>query len=373
MKILLNATGAVHGTSATARYVRNLVRWLPVISQADNITAFEFWWRRRPFSLSMPKPVDLKTIIWPMPPRIGETIFRWAPFFGVGFPICSFDLVHQVDPSPIECRARRRVCTIHQASLMQRPELFLRDQVEAFHAWLYTVRTRASLLIAVSENMRQTLINDFCVPVDRIVAIPLGIDPHFSPLNNDINRKSPQGWPYLLYVGRINRCKNVKAVCEAFSRIALRHKDLHLVLIGWLDVPQDVVYQEWLPDARLRERLHIHPPLDPDGAELPNWYRGASVFIFPSLAEGWTSPPLEAMACGVPVVTSNVSSLPETVGDAALQVDPMDNEALANSIEKLLTDASLRAIMINRGLIHAAQYTWESTARKTINAYHCIL
>jgi glycosyltransferase involved in cell wall biosynthesis len=105
-----------------------------------------------------------------------------------------------------------------------------------------------------------------------------------------------------------------------------------------------------------------------DDEDLPALYSGASVFAFPSLYEGFGLPPLEAMACGTPVVTSNRSSLPEVVGDAGLLVNPLDIEALASAIDRLLTDPELSAGLIQRGLIRAASFSWTRTAR----AHRCV-
>ena len=108
-------------------------------------------------------------------------------------------------------------------------------------------------------------------------------------------------------------------------------------------------------------------------ADLPRLYSAAEIFVFPSLYEGFGLPPLEAMACGTPVVTSNVSSLPEAVGDAALTVDPYDVGELVLAIDRLLTDEMLRADLRRRGLERAAQFTWARTARETLAIYEQVL
>jgi glycosyltransferase involved in cell wall biosynthesis len=109
--------------------------------------------------------------------------------------------------------------------------------------------------------------------------------------------------------------------------------------------------------------------VDQAGDNLLNLYNGADLFVFPSFYEGWTSPPLEAMACGTPVITSNCSSLPETVGNAAIQVDPDNPQALAHHIEKVLSDDTLRKHLVKVGLNHVSSHTWEKAAKKLMEVF----
>jgi glycosyltransferase involved in cell wall biosynthesis len=371
MRILINATGGTHGVSGVARYVRNLVRWLPVVADSEEVTAFEFRWRKQPFADRIGATTPLRTVFWPMPPRVGEALFQRLPALGVGGPLRAFDLVHLPCPLPVECRARYRVVTVHQAPLMQRPELFPVTVVETFHHWLAATVKRAALLIAVSDNMRETLIDRFKVPAERVTAIPPGIDPQFSPGTPEGSLPCG-GRPYLLYVGRINLAKNVAAVCRAFRVLASRYPELQLVLVGPLDVPRETV-SEWLGRPSLDDRVQLTGVLPADSQELVDLYRSAQVFVYPSLTDGWTMVPIEAMACGTPVVTSNTSSLPEQVGDAALLVDPLDPEALAATTERLLVDTSLRRLLVERGLQHAAQFTGKRMACETLRAYRTVL
>jgi glycosyltransferase involved in cell wall biosynthesis len=132
---------------------------------------------------------------------------------------------------------------------------------------------------------------------------------------------------------------------------------------GWLYTP----IFERLEALGLRDRVRFVGYIDEE--ELPLWYAAATVFVFPSIYEGFGMPPLEAMACGTPVVTSNTSSLPEVVGDAGIMVDPHDAAALAAALAQLLNDADLRADLRTRGLQRAARFTWSTTAERTLRAY----
>jgi glycosyltransferase involved in cell wall biosynthesis len=176
--------------------------------------------------------------------------------------------------------------------------------------------------------------------------------------------------PYLLYLGGINARKNITQLFTAYARIRERHPDLLLVVGGkrqWRTGEIDAAFR------RLDLASHVHFTGYVADGDLPALYSAAELFVFPSLYEGFGLPPLEAMACGTPVVTSNVSSLPEAVGDAALTVDPYDVGELVLAIDRLLTDEMLRADLRRRGLERASRFTWARTARETLAIYEQVL
>ena len=359
MRILLNASGGNLGVSATARYVRSLVEWLPRVAPQDRIQTFEYLWRRRPFSWSV-RASNLHRRFLPLPPRLGQPLLRRIPCL-----LGSHDVLHLPDDHPLPARARAIAQTVHHGGPLESPELYDPAYCRGMLAWLERAVGRADCLIAVSEHMRRTLIERHGVPPDRVRAIPLGLDPGFQPQGS--RATGPEGRPYILFVGRLSVGKNVPTLCRAFSILAERDSDLALVLVGWNDVGPERL-ASWLSPAA-RSRLLVHEPVPADSPRLPELYRGARVFCLPSLGEGWASPPLEAMACGTPAVVSNVSSLPETVGDAGLTVDPRDPEALADALMRCHVDEELRASLTRRGLARAAQFTWERTARETAGLY----
>jgi glycosyltransferase involved in cell wall biosynthesis len=164
--------------------------------------------------------------------------------------------------------------------------------------------------------------------------------------------------------------KNYIRLMEALGRLRAGGLDVMLVIAGgkgWLDDP---IYRA-LDDLRLRE--HVHLIGFADDADLPALYSEARVTAFSSLYEGFGLPILESMACGTPVVTSNVSSMPEAAGEAALLIDPLNVEALAAALGRLLTDDSLRADLIERGYAQAAGFTWERSARALLTVYRSLL
>jgi glycosyltransferase involved in cell wall biosynthesis len=233
---------------------------------------------------------------------------------------------------------------------------------------------RADYFIAVSENTKAEFLN--CFPeIDprRVRVIPLGIGSEFRVLDRrSVKEKIKAAFqidrPYILYVGGLETRKNVQGILRGFSLVAHRYPDLDLVLAG--DPGHGYGEIEALAsEGCLPGRVKVIGYVGQETDRLPLLYNGAECFVFPSFSEGWTSPPLEAMACGTPVLTSNVSSLPETVGDAALTVDPSCPEAIGQAMDRLLADSALRADLQRKGLKHSSRFTWKRCAESTHALY----
>ena len=173
---------------------------------------------------------------------------------------------------------------------------------------------------------------------------------------------------YLLFVGTLEPRKNLTALLHAYAmlRAEWHDEDLKLVVAGrtgWL-------YQDIFATVKslgLEEEVIFTGFVDDE--DLPHLYWGAQLFVFPSLYEGFGLPILEAMASGVPVVTSNTASMPEVAGDAAMLVDPHDSKAIAEGMGKVLYQGRLRDVLIEKGLARARHFTWESVARRTLELY----
>jgi glycosyltransferase involved in cell wall biosynthesis len=212
------------------------------------------------------------------------------------------------------------------------------------------------------------------LPPERLFVIPEAAGPAFHPQDavaiEVVRRRYGLEGPFLLSVGSLEPGKNRERLLQAFARLQARGLKHALVVAGqraWR-------YEGEAPLARrlgLADSVRFlgHVPQ----ADLPALYSAADLFVFPSLYEGFGLPALEALACGTPVVASNVSALPEVVGDAALQVSPLDVEALADAMERLLRDDRLRSDLRERGLERAAQFSWEKAARQTAEVYHRVV
>jgi len=224
---------------------------------------------------------------------------------------------------------------------------------------------KASYVIAVSQNTKSDLIKYLNIPAEMITVIYNGIDHRiFKPV-----KSKPFDEPYILYVGSERARKNLNRLLEAFSTLKEEFKGLKLVKVGTpgrsAEFRRRILKQ--IESLGLNEDvIFVDSAAEND---LPHYYSAASLLVYPSLYEGFGLPPLEAMACGCPVVTSNNSSLPEVVGDAAITVDPCDVDALTNAMREVLTNDGLREAMIEKGLAQAKKFSWDKTAEKTLEVY----
>jgi glycosyltransferase involved in cell wall biosynthesis len=237
---------------------------------------------------------------------------------------------------------------------------------------------RAERVIAVSHATREDIEELFRVPSERISVVYNAPDPAFlqdSPTPEEVQRvleRYQVDYPFLLYAGTIRPQKNIPRLIEAFAVVRGRledhpvYRDLRLIIIGD-EISRYPAVRRAVIQTRVEAVVRFlgFVPLE----TLKVFYKTASAFVFPSLYEGFGLPPLEAMACGTPVVTSNVSSLPEVAGDAAVLVNPENVFDIAAGIREVLTNASLRAELIERGRRRARQFSWERTACQVLEIY----
>jgi glycosyltransferase involved in cell wall biosynthesis len=239
---------------------------------------------------------------------------------------------------------------------------------------------RAARIVAVSDATKRDVENLMGVHPNRIRRVYNAPDPGF--LDPQRSRGSEErqlimeryqiGYPYLLYAGNIRAHKNVPRLIEAFAVVRGQladhpvYKNLRLVIIGDT-ISQFPAVRQSVIKSRVEQMVRFlgFVPFE----TLRCFYESAAAFVFPSRYEGFGLPPLEAMACGTPVVTANVSSLPEVVGDAAVLVNPAHVFDIARGIREVLLDDSLRADLIRRGLDQAARFSWDSTARQMLEIY----
>ncbi len=260
---------------------------------------------------------------------------------------------------------RRSVVTVHDVGYRYHPEAHPPAQ-RRYLEWSTRYHVRAAAhLIADSQATRDDLLRFYRADPARITVVHLGIDEGFRPVQDPavtaaVKARYGIDGPYLLYLGTLQPRKNLARLIRAFAGVPDR--EIRLVLAGkpgWL--AQDLRAQAEAAGVGGRVVL----PGFVDDADRAALYSAASLFVMPSLYEGFCFPVLEAMACGTPVACSNTSSLPEVVGDAALSFDPTDVEAMTAAITRILDDAALKAQMIRGGLERSASFTWARCARQT--------
>ncbi|MDQ0162564.1 glycosyltransferase family 4 protein [Aeribacillus alveayuensis] len=224
------------------------------------------------------------------------------------------------------------------------------------------VLKRASRIIAVSESTKRDIVNIYGIDDSKITVVYCGYNKeHFKKIDDSTVKKVKNKYnldDYILYVGNILPHKNIKKLVEAYKLVNSYSGDL--VLVGSKSEVYFKEIQSIIKDSSIQNRVKFldYVPYH----DLPALISGAKLFVYPSLYEGFGIPLLEAMACGTPVITSNVSSLPEVGGDAAVYVDPYNEKKLAYSIEKVLTNKDLQLDMVRKGLERCKFFSWEKAA-----------
>jgi glycosyltransferase involved in cell wall biosynthesis len=275
---------------------------------------------------------------------------------------------------PLLCRTPS-VVTIHDCI-----HLLFPDYLPSRMAWHYarfmigSAVRRSAIVLTVSEASRRDILRFFPrADAERVLVVPNAIDsailddPGPEEMERVRERYQIRG-RFLLYAGNIKPHKNIERLISAFGLLRKdpRHSDLKLLIIGD-EITRYASLRHRVEQAGVRQEVRFFGFV-PDRT-LAALYRLASVFVFPSLYEGFGLPPLEAMACGTPVVTSRLSSLPEVVGDAATLVDPYSDADIARGIDEVLTDHELRASLVARGRAQARRFSWERSARAVHAAY----
>lgn len=268
----------------------------------------------------------------------------------------------------------KRVITITDVIPLITPDSFTRDGIRNLKRALAFAKTEADCVVTISQHAKQTLIQIAAIPAHKIKTIYPGIRPIFKPLD-DPSLVTPlyskyhfPPLPYVLSLGYLDPRKNIRGHVQAFERLALRpeFRDLQLVLVGPENVATPQVLRE-VNNSSIRGRIHLTGYVA--DADLPIILGGASALLYCSFFEGFGYPVLEAMACGVPVVASNVTSLPEITGDAAILVNPHKVDEIANGLEQVLSDSHLRDILRERGLRQVRPFTQENWARGHLQVY----
>jgi glycosyltransferase involved in cell wall biosynthesis len=364
-----HAIGARQGGNET--YIRNLIKSLAEIDGENHYTIYlanaraaaqwreEFTDRYKNFSVRLlPPPTPLVRV----PVFLAYELFRRP-----------VDLLHVQYTAPPFCRVPV-VATIHDLAFERMPETFTRRG--SFQLKLTVRRTakKAARVATVSEYSRRDLLSIYKLPPEKVVVTYNGVESHFTPHRaspnetEEIRARFGVKRDFILTVGSLQPRKNLVRLIRAYAKLRAEREDFtpQLVIVGrklWLahEIFDEVKRQRWADDVILTGYV-----ADED---LPALYRAASAFVYPSLFEGFGLPPLEAMACGTPVVTSSVSSLPEVTGDAALLIDPKDEQALAGALMEILNNQRLRAELREKGIAQAGKFTWRDAAEKTLRLY----
>jgi len=348
-------------------YMRHLLEGLAAVDQQND---YQVWLRHPQFLPVRARTRNMRPVKMNYP-SVWLRIPLFQPLQLCRDPVDVLHVQYVAPPTSVPI-----VVTIHDLSFETYPTFFnLKDRF-LFRTFVPYTAWRATRIITCSEHTKSDLVRHYGVPPDRVVVMPYGVDDRFFRIDRRDAQESVrtryQGLEkFILFVGALQPRKNVIRLIEAFHWLRassdLSHK---LVIVG----KKKYLYEQIRSTVRergLEDEIVFSGHVSED--DLLSFYGAADLLVFPSLFEGFGLPPLEAMACGTPVVCSHVTSLPEVVGDAALLVDPHDTQGIGRAMLQVLTDANLRRQLIAKGLEQSRLFRWENTARRTLEVYQLAL
>lgn len=322
-----------------------------------------------------------EVLSWPITLKSGSLVSQFIKVFWEKFYLThelnryQVDLLH--DPSfslPFNYQ-KPKILTVHDLSFLRFPAAFTARTYFYHKLFLGKVIEMADIVIAVSENVKQDIKEFYRTKDKKLRVIYEGVndiylEPDDCGMNGKASNKFTAGKPYILSVSAMNPRKNIPRILKAFSLLKDRHKDLLLVLVGrkaWgcadiektvneLDLNGRIIFTGYVDDNTLR-----------------CLYKNSLAFLYPSLYEGFGLPLLEAMACGTPVITSNISAMPEIAGQAALLVDPFNHCQIAEAIESILVNAPVRNELIRQGKERLKCFSWRRAAEQTLEVYRSLM
>ncbi len=364
MRIGIDARLSYHQPAGISRYTLYLSHAIAQLNQHDEFVIFQHRKHRTPL---VEQANFRRSTLWAPVHRSIEQILLPLELFWQ-----SLDLIHSTDFIPPLYSPIPAVITVHDLAFFHWPNFLTKDSA-AYYGQIDRAVRHAQQIIVPSENTKQDLIGILGTPDKKITVIYEAANPSFAPLPIEPARaavvakfKIPA--KYILFVSTIEPRKNVNGLLHAYRYLRDKYNisDVGLVLAGgpgWLyEETMDLVKQ-----LKLEEHTFFLGRVNDE--ELQQLYVGARCHVHPAHYEGFGLPPLEAMACGTPTIVSNISSLPEVVGDAALLVNPADNEEIAVAMHRLLTDDLLHAELREKGLQRAACFSWETAAQSTLDVY----
>lgn len=268
------------------------------------------------------------------------------------------------------------VITLHDTIPIHMPETVGDRYLDIFTREMDNIVKRSDAIITVSQYSKDDIAKDFNYPKNKIFVTHLASEDIYKPLDktycSDILKKHyGLSTNYILYVGGFSPRKNIVGLIEAFSRIVDKlPKDINLVIAGNKGKSY-AIYKACAERLKIEDRVIFPGFISMD--HMPQLYNGAALFVYPSFYEGFGLPPIEAMACGIPVITSNVTSIPEIVEDAALLFNPKETEVLSEKIYEALSNETLRNDLISKGFKKANSLSWEKTSLETLKIYSEII
>ena len=371
LNVGINATALLSPRTGIGQYVYHLGQ---ECLEAEDVSPVFFYgtWKTQLRAQPLPNIDTIKSYIKKVVPwsyEIHRSIFQAR--FSVGLLKHPLDVYHE--PNYLAFRfSGPSVITVHDLSWISHPETHPKQRLAAMNRYFPRSLERAAAILTDCDFVKQELVTTFGLDPKRVTPVLLGVSSEFFPrnpleCNAFLAEHGLTFGQYVLSVGTLEPRKNIPALIDAYSILPTDvQQRFPLVLVGM---------RGWLTsglEARMKplvERGVIKPLGYVPDAAMPLIYSGAAAFVFPSLYEGFGLPPLEAMACGAPVISSQTSSLPEVVGNAGVLVDPLNVDGISESLRRVLEDRPFAEGLAQQGVRRAAGFSWKRTAVETIDVY----
>ncbi|TMF44186.1 MAG: glycosyltransferase family 4 protein [Chloroflexi bacterium] len=375
MRIAIDYTAATRQAAGIGNYVRSLVD--AMLAQDDTNQYTLLTSGRPPRERPFPSAENVRGRSLIIPDRYLNVLwYRWRLPISATFFTGQVDIYHGPDfvLPPLNGKLRK-VVTVHDLAFLEHPEYAVPELAAYLKKVVPEAVEAADVVASVSQTTRQTLIEHFQTPLEKIKLVPNGIRAYFRRITDPVlleatRHKFGLKSPLVLGVGTQEPRKNHLGLIKAFHKaVSTGNKSTRPAMLalaggsGWLYEETEQIVAELKLEKKVRFLGRV------SDLELMMLYSLADVFVFPSFYEGFGVPPLEAMACGTPVITSNTSSLPEVVGDAAIMVNPHKINEIASAINRVLENKQLQEDLRQKGYTRAAHFTWVRSAQKMLSIY----
>jgi alpha-1,3-rhamnosyl/mannosyltransferase len=372
MRVAVNGIALLSPLTGIGQYTYHLVKGLQSTPGCDVDLFYGTGWSKELRTTPAAGISGLKSLVKRVVPNpYAVSRFVMQRTFSAGVRAGRPDVYHEPNFLAYACSAHT-VITVHDLSWIRYPHTHPIERVRAMNKYFEPGLRRAALILTDSQFVKREVIEVFGVKPELIISVPLGVEPLFHPRSADetlpvLTRHKLQHGRYLLAVGTLEPRKNLQVALQAFMRLPpATRKQYPLVLVGmsgWHTSALEAQMAPMIQAGELRQLGYVSRP------DLAAVIAGAVTLIYPSVYEGFGLPPLEAMACAVPVIASNVSSLPEVVGNTGVLVSPHDERTVADAIEKFIDDPALRDKMAAQALTRSKGFTWEKCVAQTMSAY----
>ena len=384
MRIGINGTFWEKTTTGSGQYLRELLPAMACCNRDDDYVVVVPESESTGAHLRVLEDISSHTFLYPeqvAPARYSENLGKvWfeQQVFGRVCRRERVDLAHvPYFASPL-FPATRTVVTIHDLIPIVLPRYRGSLLVRLYTALVAASARRANAVIADSECSKRDIVQHLGIPAERVRVVYLAANARYRPVADVAAVRAKYALPdkYLLYLGGFDQRKNLRVIIEAFSLLHEFYQDGYRLALAGVSLGQDSAFfpdphriarEVGLADDAIR---YVGGAMEEDK---PALYSSAAVFLYPSLYEGFGLQPLEAMACGTPVISSNASSLPEITGDAAMSIDPQSPIAWAEAMRAVLSDSARRDQMRERGFAQAAKFSWARAAEETLAVYRSVL